>query len=56
MVEIVMDLGRPPLARFPSGDVRLSDDVITQADLQHAIGKVHPMPPSIDSITTLCSV
>ncbi len=35
-----MDLGRTPLARLPSGDVRLSDDVITQEDLAYAISKV----------------
>ena len=35
-----MDLGRPPLARFPSGDLRLADDVISNADLAHAISKV----------------
>jgi stage III sporulation protein SpoIIIAA len=40
IVEIVMDLGRPPLARFPAGDMRLSEDVITLEDLQHAIDRV----------------
>ncbi|CAK0785286.1 hypothetical protein CVIRNUC_008492 [Coccomyxa viridis] len=40
LVEIVMDLGRPPLARFPSGDLRLADDVISSADLEHAISKL----------------
>lgn len=40
LVEIVMDLGRPPLARFPSGDLKLADDVISTADLDHAISKV----------------
>jgi stage III sporulation protein SpoIIIAA len=35
-----MDLGRPPLARFPTGDVKLSDEVITHADLEDAINKV----------------
>ena len=42
LVEIVMDLGRPPLARFPAGDLRLADDVISSADLDHAISKVAP--------------
>ena len=45
LVEIVMDLGRPPLARFPSGDLRLADDVISNADLDHAISKVPSLPP-----------
>ncbi len=44
LVEIVMDLGRPPLARFPSGDLRLADDVISNADLAHAISKVPCRP------------
>ncbi len=35
-----MDLGRPPLARFPSGDLKLSSNVITQEDLAYAIEKV----------------
>ena len=38
-----MDLGRPPLARFPSGDLRLANDVISRADLEHAISKVHAL-------------
>ena len=43
LVEIVMDLGRPPLARFPSGDLRLADDIISSADLEHAISKVNAL-------------
>ena len=35
-----MDVGRPPLARFPAGDVRLSETLITYADLDEAIAKV----------------
>lgn len=35
-----MDLGRPPLARFPSGDVRLSEDPVTQDDLALAVAQV----------------
>ncbi|KAG1681174.1 hypothetical protein FOA52_015617 [Chlamydomonas sp. UWO 241] len=37
LVEVVMDLGRPPLARFPGGEVALSKDVITDADLSQAV-------------------
>nr|DAD31448.1 TPA_asm: hypothetical protein HUJ06_010299 [Nelumbo nucifera] len=29
LIEVVMDLGRKPLARFPSGDFVLSDHPIT---------------------------
>lgn len=35
-----MDVGRPPLARFPAGDVRLSETLITYADLDEAVAKV----------------
>jgi len=37
LVEIVMDLGRRPLARFPSGDWIISDDPVTFHDLEYAI-------------------
>uniref|UniRef100_A0ACD6A565 Uncharacterized protein n=1 Tax=Avena sativa TaxID=4498 RepID=A0ACD6A565_AVESA len=40
LVEVVMDLGRPPLARFPSGDFLLSEHPISFDDLQHATAKV----------------
>ena len=36
VLEVVMDVGRPPLARYPSGDVRLSPSPITPADLEGA--------------------
>ena len=35
-----MDLGRPPLARFASGDVRLSEQPILQEDLEYAVSQV----------------
>ncbi|KAL9998873.1 putative AAA domain-containing protein, R3H [Helianthus debilis subsp. tardiflorus] len=40
MIEVVMDLGRQPLARFPSGDWVISDEVVKLEDLNHAISKV----------------
>ncbi|KAJ9153538.1 hypothetical protein P3X46_026965 [Hevea brasiliensis] len=40
LVEVVMDLGRRPLARFPSGDFVLSDCPITLQDLEHATAQV----------------
>ncbi|KAL9271153.1 SEEDLING PLASTID DEVELOPMENT 1-like protein [Drosera capensis] len=40
LIEIVMDLGRQPLARFPSGDWEISDEPVKREDLQHAISKV----------------
>ncbi|KAG8637171.1 hypothetical protein MANES_15G091200v8 [Manihot esculenta] len=40
LVEVVMDVGRRPLARFPSGDFVLSDCPITLQDLEHATSQV----------------
>jgi stage III sporulation protein SpoIIIAA len=35
-----MDLGRSPLARFPSGDVQISDVRISTEDLEEALSRV----------------
>lgn len=40
LVEIVLDLGRVPLARFPSGDFVLSPNPISLIDLNHATSQV----------------
>ncbi|CAI0408320.1 unnamed protein product [Linum tenue] len=40
LVEVVLDLGRPPIARFPSGDFVLSDSPITLQDLEYAASQV----------------
>lgn len=40
LVEVVMDLGRQPLARFPSGDWTISEHPVKLEDLRHAISKV----------------
>ena len=40
LIEVVMDLGRKPLARFPSGDVELSDCPITFQDIEYATSQV----------------
>ncbi|XP_015574899.1 protein SEEDLING PLASTID DEVELOPMENT 1 isoform X1 [Ricinus communis] len=40
LVEVVMDLGRRPLARFPSGDFVLSDCPVTLQDIEHATSQV----------------
>lgn len=40
LIEVVMDLGRKPLARFPSGDFSLSDCPITVQDIEHATSQV----------------
>lgn len=40
LIEVVLDLGRPPEARFPQEAEYLSQDVITREDLDHCIGQV----------------
>ena len=40
LIEVVMDLGRKPLARFPSGDWVISEMPVTQQDLKLAVSKV----------------
>jgi hypothetical protein len=40
LVEIVLDLGRKPMARFPSGDVYLSEDNVMSNDIELAVSKV----------------
>ncbi|KAL3698041.1 hypothetical protein R1sor_012117 [Riccia sorocarpa] len=40
LVEIVLDLGRKPMARLPSGDWFISQDLVTAADLGHAVSLV----------------
>ncbi|KAK9092844.1 hypothetical protein Syun_027755 [Stephania yunnanensis] len=40
LVEMVMDLGRRPLARFPSGDLVLSDRPIGFDELNYAVAQV----------------
>ncbi|XVE75427.1 hypothetical protein DITRI_Ditri12bG0093300 [Diplodiscus trichospermus] len=40
LIEVVLDLGRKPLARFPSGDWVISEQPVKHEDLRHAISKV----------------
>lgn len=58
LIEVVMDLGRKPLARFPSGDFLLSDLPITAEDLEHATSKVNYdfYPPPVCLIDCRCDV
>lgn len=44
LIEVVLDLGRKPLARFPSGDWVISEQVISHEHLTHAISKVILIP------------
>lgn len=40
LIEVVMDLGRSPIARFPSGDWVISEKPVNHEDLRHAVSKV----------------
>ncbi len=40
LVEVVLDLGRRPEARFPGGAEYLSEDPISRADLEHCVDRV----------------
>ncbi|CAK8561434.1 unnamed protein product [Lathyrus sativus] len=40
LMEVVMDLGRKPLARFPSGDFVISEYPITVQDIEYATAQV----------------
>jgi len=40
LLEIVMDLGRPAEGRFPNGEVILSDDPVTDQDLQYVVDRI----------------
>jgi len=40
LLEVVLDLGRIPIARFPTGDVRLSEEAVSHADLEAAVALV----------------
>ena len=40
LLEIVIDLGRHPVARFVSGDVELSQEEITRAELDNVVERI----------------
>lgn len=40
LLEVVMDLGRTPLARFPFGDVEISQKPMTAQHLEEAVNRV----------------
>jgi stage III sporulation protein SpoIIIAA len=40
LIEVVMDLGRRPEARFPESEVTLLDREITEADIAHVVDKI----------------
>ncbi len=42
LVEVVLDLGRPPEARFPDDFVYLSDSAVSQEDIAHVSSRLSP--------------
>ena len=40
LLEVVLDLGRPPEARYPSGDARLDDQEVSREDLDYLVSLV----------------
>lgn len=42
LIEIVLDLGRQPVARFPQSYVALSGDNVSEDDIETAVSKVMP--------------
>ncbi|MBD3886787.1 AAA family ATPase [Phormidium tenue FACHB-886] len=42
LVEVVLDFGRPPEARFPHGSQYLSQQTVTRQQLQHCIDRLGP--------------
>ncbi|MGA9049159.1 MAG: R3H domain-containing nucleic acid-binding protein [Dehalococcoidia bacterium] len=40
LLEIVMDLGRPPEARFPNREVFLGDHEVTESDIEHVVKRI----------------
>ena len=40
LIEVVLDLGRPPQARFPDTELDLGDQEVSDLDLQHIISRI----------------
>ena len=40
LLEVVLDLARPPEARFPGGDIILDSEDVSQQDLDHVIARI----------------
>jgi len=40
LLEVVMDLGRPPEARFTDGELTLGSEPVSQADLDQVVGRI----------------
>ncbi|MDY6917245.1 MAG: R3H domain-containing nucleic acid-binding protein [Chloroflexota bacterium] len=42
LLEVVMDLGRPPEARYPEEDVILSDKEVGEEDIEYVVSRISP--------------
>jgi stage III sporulation protein SpoIIIAA len=40
LLEVVLDLGRPPEARFPASEVTLSDVEVSDADIEYVVSRI----------------
>jgi len=40
LLEVVMDLGRPPEARFAGREAVLSESEVTELDIQHVVSRI----------------
>jgi hypothetical protein len=45
LVEVVLDVGRLPVARFPSGDSKLACEVLSYADIDGIVAQVTASSP-----------
>ena len=40
LIEVVMDLGRNPAARYPDGEVILTEEEVTQDQIDHVVAGI----------------
>ena len=40
LLEVILDLGRPPEARFPTGDITLDPKEVGEEDIQHVVDRI----------------
>ncbi|MFN3974487.1 MAG: AAA family ATPase, partial [Dehalococcoidia bacterium] len=40
LIEVILDLGRPPQARFPTRDIDLDSLEVTEDDIQHVVSRI----------------
>jgi stage III sporulation protein SpoIIIAA len=40
LIEVILDLGRVPQARFPNDELNLGSEEVSEADLEHVIGRI----------------